>query len=187
MRRGAAPSSVASGSPAAIASASHSADVERRQRHAHDARDADQRKAPLQRRRRCAIGATASPLHQRDGIVQDLRDRPGAAAPIAEEIGPAGDALLRLEVDQQERRGADRRGAGAERVAHRHLDRRRANAADGAGSPRAQAAFRPSACERQDVGDGAVAAASAPRPSRRAPPRRRRAMRTSSRLPRSKS
>ena len=158
--------------------------VERRQRHAHDARDADQRKAPLQRRaernRRNGLA-----FHHRNGIVQDLRHRPGAAVPIGEEIGPAGDALFRVDVDQEERCGADRRGAGAERVAHRHLDRRRANAADGEVC-HPQAAFRPSAWSARMSATARLSGVGTPTfaPSSATPPE---SHGTSSRLPRSKS
>ena len=100
--------------------------VERRERHPHDAGDADQRKPPLQLRRvldrRDALAGD-----QRDGIVQGGGDRGGAARAVAEQVAAAGDALRRREVDEEQRRLAHRRGAGAERKPHRHRHRNRAD------------------------------------------------------------
>ncbi len=103
--------------------------VEARHRHAHDALHADQGEAlgepgpQVERRDALALG------HTRD-LLEDLRDRRHGGGEIAPEIGAAGDALLGLEIDQQQRRLGDGAAAGAERIGHRHLDRDGADAAD---------------------------------------------------------
>ena len=90
--------------------ASHAAMSKPRHRHADDALHADQREAlrelapEIERRDRLALDHL---LHHR----QHRRDRRHHAAHVAPQIGAAGDALLGLEIDQQQRRlGDDRRG-----------------------------------------------------------------------------
>jgi len=70
-------------------------------------------------------------FHQALDLLQDLRDRRRGRAQIAEQIGVAGDALLGIEIDEQERCRGDGRAAGAERIGHRHLDADAAHGADG--------------------------------------------------------
>ena len=105
-------------------------DVEARHRHADDALHADQREAlgelapQLGRHDALTLGALLDLLEQ----ARDRHHRPGKIRP---QIGAPGDALLGLDIDQQQRRLGDAAAAGAERVGHRHLDADGGNGADG--------------------------------------------------------
>ena len=69
-----------------------------------------------------ASGATRSPLRALLDRLQDAGDRRHRLPEIGPEVGAAGDALLGLDVDQQQRRLGDAAAARAEHIGHRHFD-----------------------------------------------------------------
>ena len=104
--------------------------VEAGHRHAHDALHADQVKA--QRELGPELGRRdALALHGVEHRLEDAGDRRHRLRQIAPEVGAAGDALLGLQVDQQQRRLGDGAAAGAEHVGHRHRDADCLEGADG--------------------------------------------------------
>jgi hypothetical protein len=78
------------------------------------ARNADQREAAIElggdRHRSKPVAGD-----QANGFVQHRGNRDAAARTVAEQIAAPGDAFLGQKIDQQQRRFADGRGAGAER------------------------------------------------------------------------
>ena len=69
-----------------------------------------------------AAGSQPVALHRPHHLLEQNRDRGRRRGQVAELVGVPGDALLRLEIDQQERRLAHCLRARAEHVVHRHLD-----------------------------------------------------------------
>jgi hypothetical protein len=88
--------------------------------HAHDALHADESE-PLAELLPKIDWGNAIPLRDLQHLVQDARNRRCGRADIAEQIRSAGDALVGLHIDQDQRRLGDRSAAGPERAGHRHL------------------------------------------------------------------
>src|SRR5262249_9294308 len=145
MRLGSAPSKAASRNPAVCASASQAAmsmpDIAMRTMPCTSTDDLhlDGREALGEPGPEIDRGDAFALHHARD-LFEDFRNRRHGGREIAPEIGTAGDALLGLEIDQQQWRLGDHAPAGSERVGHRHLDADRAYGADGeerrGGAPR---------------------------------------------------
>jgi hypothetical protein len=78
-----------------------------------------------------AAGLQRFTLHRAPRLLQQYRDCRRGGRQIAELVRPPGHALLRFEIDQQERCLAHRLRARAEHVIHRHLDGDGADIAEG--------------------------------------------------------
>ena len=104
--------------------------VEARHRHAHDALDADQRETLGELRPELRRFDRVAFDHALD-LAEQAHNRGDCRAQITEQIGAAGDALLRFEIDQEQRHLAKRAHAGAQHEIRRNFDRRGADSANG--------------------------------------------------------
>ena len=149
---------------------------------------------PISAKRRSSLvamanGATLSPRTSSAASSSTAAIDSRAAAPVAEHVGAAGDALFGQHLDQQQGRGAHGGGAGSEHVAQRHFDRRAADAAQAQtrrSGRRPQSWLPPSACSARMSAIARFSGVGTPLawPSSTTPPA---SQRTSSRLPRCRS
>ena len=105
-------------------------DIEAGHCHAHDALDADQRKAARQLRPKFARRNGVALGHPLD-LTKEAHNRGRRRTQIAEQVSAPGDALLRLHIDQEQWRHTEGIRTGAQHQIERNFDRRPVDGADG--------------------------------------------------------